>query len=442
MIKKKFFFALLISLILADITFSQIYYNSIELPENAASDCSLFNIIRIETVGNYKTKDYVLRRELYFNAGDQVNLKEIFLAQKRILNLFLFNRVMFDLVGDEEGLIIIITVAERWYIFPLPILYLNERSWSKISYGGKLLYYNFMGRNVLLNLTAAFGYNPQLKFSYRNLWFGGNLKLLTNFSIYKSKVKSQNLDYRDEEDKRVGFDWLIGRRVGYYFYIITQISYLELQHPEMTLSPDGKDKLPCISISFQYDNRDLKEYPHSGYNLLLWGKKVKSTHPINYYRYGVDLRGYFPVTHYSTIALRGAANLADGLIPLYDRAFIGYLERIRGKFHQKYEGENLIIGGAEFRFPITKIRYIDLSEFALPGFASYYQNLKFGISGGIFYDYGAVWNQAETLSKKDFHYGFGAGLHFHIPYVELLRLEVGFDKKFNHEFIFEIGVAF
>ena len=442
MTAKKLFYTISILLFLIDIAHGQIYYNSIELPEDAASDSILFKVIKIETIGNFKTKPHILLRELHFSVGDQVNLKEFFLAQKRILSLFLFNRVVFDLVGDNEELILIITVAERWYIFPIPILYLNERSWKKVSYGAKFLYYNFLGRNILLNLTTAFGYNPMLKFSYRNPWFGGKLKLLTNFSIYHGKVKSQSLKFQDAEDERIGFDWLIGRRFGHYFYLIAQIGYMELQHPELTLSPNGKDKLPSLYLSLQYDNRDLKEYPHTGSVILIWGKQVKYHSPINYKRFGVDLRNYIPVTSHTTLALRGAADLSRGKIPVYDRAFIGYLERIRGHFYQVYEGDNMIIGGAEFRFPLLKINYLDLSEFALPGFTDYYRNLKFGMSAGIFYDYGAVWDQYESLTKKCFQYGFGAGLHFHVPYIDLFRLEVGFDKKFNHEFIADIAVAF
>ena len=132
---KNVIYILFVSLILIDIAYSQIYYNSAELPESAASDSITFKINRVEIIGNNKTKDFVILRELHFNANDVVNLKEIFLAQKRILSLFLFYRVIFDLVGDEESIILLITVAERWYIFPLPILYLNERSWNKISYG-------------------------------------------------------------------------------------------------------------------------------------------------------------------------------------------------------------------------------------------------------------------------------------------------------------------
>ncbi len=442
MIYNKIRFLLITLVLVSHYAFGQVYYNSVELPERAASDTVSVEIERIELIGNEKTRDYVILRELHFDAGDSLTLKEIFLAQKRILNTFLFNRVIFDLVGDmRTGYVLMITVTERWYFFPLPILYLNDRSWSKVSYGAKLLYYNFLGRNILLNWTAAFGYDPQFKFAYRDLWFGGDLKLLTNFQVFKSSIKSKTLLYERAEDERVGIDWLIGKRFGYYFYLLFQFGYMELKHPQINLSDNNKDILPNFAVSVQYDNRDLKEYPHRGINASVWWRRVKYKSPINYTRYGADLRAYIPVTTYTTLALRGSLNMSDGLIPLYEHTFLGYEERIRGQFHQKHEGENLIIGGIEYRFPIVTIRYFDMEELALPGFEEYYRNLKFGISAGLFYDYGAIWDQDETLSKRHYLYGFGAGLHFHLPYIEIFRLEIGFDKKFNHEYIAEIGIA-
>ncbi len=439
---RNYFYILLLLFFLCEVSYSQVFYDSKELPETAALDSVLFKILRVELVGNNITKDYILFRELHFDAADVVSLKEIFLARKRILNLFLFNRVIFDLVGDEDALIVLITVVERWYFFPLPILYLNDRSWSKVSYGAKILYYNFTGRNILLNCTAAFGYNPEFKLCFRNPWFGGKLKLLTNLVIFNKRIISKTLKYEKTEDQRIGFDWTIGRRIGHYFYLSANIGYMELSHPDITVNSNGKDKLPGFSLSFKYDNRDLKEYPHCGKNITFWGKHVRYDDKINYFRYGMDLRTYWPVSTYSTLAIRGAVNLSYRTVPLYDRTFIGYSERIRGKFHQKYEGENIVIGGLEFRFPIKKIIYIDLSEFAPTGFESYYSNLKFGISAGIFYDYGTVWYQNQSLTTDDLLYGFGAGLHFHLPYVEIFRLEMGFNEDLNHEFIAEVGVTF
>ncbi len=421
---------------------AQLYYNDIEIPIEKISDSVIVTVDSVSIAGNFKTKDYILLRELYFNPPADISLKELALAQKRLLNLYLFNRVIFNLIDDDSRMVLLIQVAEQWYIFPLPILYLNERSWNKVSYGANLAYYNFLGRDITLNFTLAFGYNPEMRLSFRNPWFGGPLKLITSVAFYHKKVRSQNLQYRSLDDERTGFDWLLGRRFGHFFSTYITIGYLALSQPELAKSPTGTDRLTVFSLNARYDNRDLRAYPHEGMDIHFWIKRVQFREPAVYYRYGSRWRQYIPFGPHVTLAVRTEANFAHGNIPLYDRAFLGYNNRIRGEFYTRYEGENLLIGGLELRFPISKIRYFDLPELAPPGFENYYRNLKFGLSAGVFYDAGAVWFQSEQLSNRHIHDGMGVGLHIHLPYVDLFRLELAFDRKLNHQFIGEIGVAF
>lgn len=434
--------ALLIFSLTSSASFAQIYLDKALISVDDRSDSALYIINDVQIINNEKTRDYIIMRELYFDAGDTTTLHELSLAQKRLLNLFLFNRVIFDLLRNGDQYILTIYVSEMWYVFPVPVFYLNERSWDKLSYGAKLLYYNFLGRNILLNLTAAFGYNPEYKFSYRNPWFGGDLKLFTNLMIYKSRVRTQTLQYRPSDDNRTGISWLLGRRFGKYFYISALAEYVQIRHPLITMSSNHLDKLSSYGLEFTWDDRDLVAYPHRGILAAVWGKQTIGNDPIHYRRYGIDVRSYLPFFRKTTLATRSALILSDGEIPLYDRTFFGYEERIRGRFYDKFEGENLAAGSIELRIPIKKISYVDMSEYAFPGFEKYFQNLKYGLSAGIFYDFGATWYQDDTLTDKDYLSGFGAGIHFHLPYIDLFRLEVAFDPDWNHEFIAEIKAAF
>ncbi|MCU0645826.1 MAG: hypothetical protein MUC94_16395, partial [bacterium] len=240
----RYIFIFLIAGFYASLGFSQIYLNAEEADESTFMDSIEYQIAKIEIIGNDKTKPEVILRELHFTENERASLAKISAAFKRVQSLMLFNRVKFDLVGDQEYSSLLITVYERWYIFPIPVLYRNERDWRKISYGGKLLYYNFLGKNILLNFSTAFGYNPLFKFSYYNPWFLGDLKLFTNFSIYHGKVRSLSPDLNEYEDTRSGFDWLIGKRFGHYFYAGLTIGYAAITAPPeigLTLSPDGSD---------------------------------------------------------------------------------------------------------------------------------------------------------------------------------------------------------
>lgn len=440
---KKIFFIFCFLVVNPPDNFGQIYVNAVEVDETFISDTTTFIFSRIDIIGNDVTKEDIILRELHFNKFAPVTLKQLSAGRKRIQSLALFTRVKFDIIGESEHRILLITVFERWFVFPIPVLYLNERSWNKITYGGKLLWYNFLGRNILLNFTAAFGYNPQFKLSYRNPWFLGKLKLFTNFSMYSGKVRSESLELRDYEDERKGVEWLIGKRFGHFTFLGLTLGYTEISAPPdigLTLSPSGTDYLPSIRLDLQYDDRDLKEYPHKGWKTLLWGKRVGNDEWIEYYRYGADIRRYQPLGRTVTLALRAATDLSSGDIPSYSRVFFGYGERIRGKFYDVFEGENLVFGGAELRFPLMKIRYIDTEP--VPGFEDYSSNLKFGMSGAIFFDSGAVWYQDENLTGDKFNSGFGLGLHFHMPYIDIFRVECAFDTKWKAQAIAEVVMAF
>ncbi len=429
---------------MAGAALGQIYLNSNELDDTECSDSIRYRIDKIEILGNDKTRPEVILRELHFDEKQMVSLSELLAALKRVQSLMLFNRVKFDIIGDTEYSTLLITVYERWYIFPIPLVYRNERTWKKISYGGKLLYYNFLGRNILLNFSAAFGYNPQLRFSYFNPWFLGEAKLFTTVNMFYSRIRSLSLALNNYEDRRLGIEWTIGKRFGHYLYTGTTLSYMKLSAPPgigLTLSSSGTDYLPSILLGIQYDNRDLKEYPHRGWWVSFFAKHVGAGGTINYDRYGSDLRWYLPLTHHVTLAMRGSANLSRGAIPSYDRAFLGYEERVRGRYYEIFEGENFAFGGAELRFPLLKIRYLDI-EPLVDQMRQYSSNLKFGMSAGLFFDNGAVWYQNQPLSIRQVKSGFGFGLHFHLPYVEVFRVECGFNKRLKAQAIADIEVAF
>jgi hypothetical protein len=66
--------------------------------------------------------------------------------------------------------------------------------------------------------------------------------------------------------------------------------------------------------------------------------------------------------------------------------------------------------------------------------------LKFGISGGLFYDTGLVWYQKDPFTPSSRIYGYGFGLHLHLPYINVLRLELAFNAMGDTQFIVDLDV--
>ncbi|MFQ5822687.1 MAG: BamA/TamA family outer membrane protein [bacterium] len=419
---------------------------SIQKLADSSSVINPKNILVVIVQGNEKTKEEIILREMKLNAGDKFDPVVAEDDRLRIQNLGIFNRVEMDAIPTRKGVILVVTVSEMWYLFPYPILFRNERDWSRISYGAGLLHTNFRGRREIIDFSFWLGFNPSVRLSYTNPWIFGNLKFYTRFSIYAKKVRNLSFtaNNQDVDENHIGIYWKIGKRFGYFTFLDLNFGYRELtlssNENAKTLSPSGKDKLPSIGISITYDRRNLWEYAHRGHYINLWFKKTGwFGNVIDYLRYGADLRKYFPIGP-TTFAFRGATNLSHGTIPIYSEVHLGFLTRIRGHFSERSTGDNLVLGSAEFRFPIRKITYHNLGLFESMG--RYGTNFRFGISGALFLDTGAVWFQNEKLTQNKFISGWGVGLHFFLPYMNILRVEYGFNEDWDGQIIIDAFVSF
>ena len=403
-------------------------------------------IKRIVVVGNDKTREKVIQRELTSKVGETLNPDKLTVDKNRLMNLNLFTRIEFQQMEMDDGVLLLVMVSERWYIFPYPILFINERDWGKVSYGAGLIDQNFRGANVELDGALWLGYNPGIDLRYSNPWIGRKHRFYTKINFFSSKERSKSLQYEERfEESILGGTFTFGKKWGYKTFLALSTGYQELTVPDKyrdaTVSKTGTDQLPSVGLSFRYDSRDLYHYPRKGIRFDLYSVKTGFSNTIDYYKHGVDFRFYLPIYKKLIFAGRTSADYSDGIVPVYGKTYLGYSERIRGYFSTRQEGDNRTVLGAEIRFPILPIRYFNVGDqkSAMGGYGS---NLPFGISGALFYDAGATWDQGETLHQEDFLKGFGAGLHIHLPYVHVLRFEYAFNAAGDSEFIFDMGVYF
>ena len=91
-------------------------------------------INEIIITGNTKTKNYVILREVSFKEKESYKKdvldKKIKASQNNLLNLKLFNFVKIKKINTGDVIKISITVVEKWYIWPYPILEISERNFN------------------------------------------------------------------------------------------------------------------------------------------------------------------------------------------------------------------------------------------------------------------------------------------------------------------------
>jgi outer membrane protein assembly factor BamA len=408
-------------------------------------------IQNVQIVGNEKTKSYIILREIPYQFPDTLSQADLLIIKNRIQNLFLFNRV--ELIITEQGMNkqLIILVTESWYFFPAPLLFINEHDWSKISYGLQLSHSNFRGRNEKLNLGGWFGYNPSFYINYFNPWIDPDLRLILGLGIFKRNTENKIFEF---EENRFGFDITLGRKLTLNLDTQINFSFQQVKLPEgyqqYSISKTGKDYVPTLSFQIKWDSRDLFEYPKKGLFLTYNFRKTgfNSRQP-DFWRFEFDNRAYIPIYKRLSLSGRQLFVFNSGTLPIYDRVFLGFAERIRGYFnrvlpdptlYEQYNSNQISLTSFELRFPILPIRFFSLENG--PIIPSVYHDLKYGISGGIFVDSGITWQNAPELSVNNLFSGFGAGIHIHLPYIYVFRIDYAFNDKGRGQLIVDAGVSF
>lgn len=393
-------------------------------------------------IGNDKTKDEVILREIPFSFPDTLQIEDFLLIQNRVQNLFLFNQVEVYPIEDDFQSILLIDVKETWYIYPVPILFINERDWDKISYGFQVSHFNFRGMNEKVNIGGWAGYNPSFFLNYYNPWLGSKAKFIFGIGLYKQKIENKFFDF---DEDHLGFSLTFGKRFGLNTFIETSFSLTKIKFPEayqpFLVSNSSEDIVPKTGVNFRYDQRDLFEYPMKGF-FLSWSvyrTGFTKSQP-QFWRWQFDHRLYIKLLNQLSIGGRNLVKLNRGKLPIYDRIFIGYSERIRGYFSRAFTAQNLMLQNIELRLSIFPIKYVSWKQ--APYLSKFFQGLKYGATIGFFMDSGTVWNRTEQIKLDNFFTGYGAGIHFHLPYINVLRIDRAWNDKGQGEWIIDIGVSF
>lgn len=401
--------------------------------------------IPVDTIiisGNDKTNKEVILREIPFSLPDTLSTEDFLLIQHRMQNLFLFNQVEVYPIDDGLKDILLIDVKETWYVYPVPILFINERDWDKISYGFQLTHFNFRGMNEKLSLGGWAGYNPSYFLNYYNPWVGKRARFIFGLNFFKRNIENKFFDF---EEDHLGFGFTFGKRFGLNTTVQSSFSLRQIKFPTQyqsyLVSGSDKDIVPQVGLQFYYDRRNLFEYPTKGVyvNWSVSRTGFADNQP-QFWRWKFDHRLYIKLLDWMSIGGRNLVKLNRGNLPIYDRIFIGYSERIRGYFDHVFTAQNLMLQNIELRMSLFPVKYFSWKE--APAFSKFFQGLKYGISMGLFIDSGIVWDRTEQISPNRLFSGYGGGIHFHVPYINVFRIERAWNDQGGGQWIIDAQVSF
>ncbi len=409
-----------------------------ELPaaraEIIVEDSSLIGqpLARIEILGNQVTHREIILREMETQIGSRVALKRLLSDFYNVEDLNLFNRVEFKLTTLNHQVTLLITVTEKWYIFPEPYWYVKNENPNDLIYGFRYRHKNFRGENETLLLNLWSGADRGFTLFHSTPWMRGTPELGRTLEFYQLTQISQKQELRDqelEERQARGTLWL-GKRWNLKFKTDLGLRFRTVMglHPAQTAAGGKVDRLIDLMLFSAWDTRDLRIFPRRG--ALLQGTYINTQlldDYSHYQRWLLEARGYASYTPWS-FAGRAAWSIGTGTIPQYDWYYARETNFVRSSKIED-EGPFSYVFSGEVRLDLLKVRHFTWRQ--APFLRQYFKDLPYGVAVNLFVDAGDLYEQIEETSLTSLLVGYGFGILPILPYVDVVRMEVSYNPSYS-----------
>lgn len=443
--------------------------------------------------GNLRTRDQIVLREMALHTGDTIRTADLpgKLAwdQRKIANTNLFVTVAITvnsaaLVDSSHSLPLdsiafapfapvdlIVTMKERWYVFPLLVFELADRNFnewwydrsrdlSRTVYGVRLDYKNVTGRNDKLTAVFQLGFTRRLLLAYSRPYIDKAQRTGLRFDI--SQTINRQVAYRSRLDKwlysetdgdgrrRFTASLAITRRDGFYKFHDFMLRYnrnwiadsVALLNADYFLDGRTRQRYSSLAYSFTYDRRDNVAYPLQGtlFNVSIGQLGLLPSDDLHVTEGIIGLTRFWPLggKFYANNSLRGRVALPTR-IPYHNLRGLGYgQDLVRGYELYVIDGQRygLLKNSIKYQLfnTVKQLRWLHVRQFNTLPVAAYLT--AFGDAG---YVSSTVSEQYGSLRANRWLVGGGLSLDLALSYNLVVRFSGSLNREGQRGFFFNLS---
>jgi outer membrane protein insertion porin family len=425
-------------------------------------------IERIEIVGNTRTLDEVIRREMRLFEGDAYNRVLVDRARRRLTGLDFFEKIDFreDQGSAADKVVLTVEVVEK---STGSLSFTAGYSTTESVVGGiTLTERNLLGRgqNVKLNTQLSFK-RQQVDFSFTEPYFL-DMPISAGVDLFATRTDNSSISsytseqfggalrtgFRLDETSSLGFKYSLARR---------EITDVNAGASLAVQDSEGVSWKSAVGATYIFDDLDNPLKPTKGWRAQLQGDVAGLGGDVYYASAEASIWWFQPIiTDGIVLKLEGNAGHQESLngdnVPIQDRFFKG-ADTFRG-FARSGIGPRMLngatgnidaIGGQTYALGTVEVTF----PVGLPD--------EWGIEGSVFSDFGTLFNAPENtvafgapgcpgtvdctvFDSVDFRAAIGAGLIWQSPFGPLRFdlsypvLAANYDEK--EYFRFSVGTRF
>jgi outer membrane protein insertion porin family len=397
----------------------------------------------INFIGNTRTKDKVLRREMRQFESSWYDESKVARSKFRLTRLQYFSAVDVDTAavpGNTDQVDLNVSVTER--NTGKVMVGAGVSSAEGLMGSFNISQRNFAGSGNTVALGVSTGrINRTYSLSYTDPYYTDD-GVSRSFQIYRrdrntAKLRGIGTYNTYSYGGGVNFGIPLSEKDFFNFGVSVDLTELELTERSPTIYKDfcnratASGDVDCTANSFEFDasittdTRDNVLIPTEGMMVKYSAKVSTPLLDLQYYRFKIDTEYYKPIDENKkyTLKLRGSLGYADEYggdqYPFFKNFYMGGVRTVRGyrtssigpKYYNDYAnrwytsgGQKSILASAEIFFPVPGLK----------------QNDQFRLS--TFFDAGGVFSDDESISVSDqyeqgeMRYSVGLGVQWNSPF--------------------------
>ena len=403
-----------------------------------------FVVRKIEITGNYHTKDWVIRRELLFEAGDRIQAEDLDAARKRLLNLQIFNNVF---VTQDDAGNVTVEISEQFHYVPtLGLTSTDGRTQDAFksvddffnimtaTVGAADL--NHQGNGGFVEASARFGATDGFTLYYSTRWLSRRLPVQFNLGMYTLLVSDKHASVQDTSrrlrDQRVFTT--IGTRRGAKVQLGAELMFQRITRKNPLPAQRQEYEAYWASPFMILDRRDLEWYPSRGVYAKVLGSVVSGDIPF--------VRSQYTIAHYiplnqqrrtPVIAMRFAGATSTSSTPDWAHYYFGFSDLLRGYSAVKSEAATFMLGDLELRIPFTPEVTYDV-----PLLGRWGHDIPFWLGLVIFGERAEL----QLNGSREELWAGGVGVDVRVPFVQIIEMSWGINRDGKSDIMFQTGLKF